>query len=413
MRINKSLFAIFGVCLIILSLYFLLFQKPSFFCPNKATLYLELRNESDKTLELSAFVYVDMDLVKFSNTTITPLTRNFLVGEIEDASGIELYAKNFQPRNLLILKIENITVTPRLSLNLSGVELNIRSITFNESDIGYKAVFSIYNSYGLSIGSRYFFTVRLNQYNQWPRYEDRTNLTGYLNALLIVTFLAGVALILLATEKEIMRWFPFASMFLVWITLFLYIFLGSGPEINTMTNLKGPFSAISFLIHGYNKHINDNLVYFTLLSVLFESFIKIRGKSIERDLVKWYSLPLISPGLLGIFEVIKQGEFGFGLSYSIEIMTWALWAYIISRSKELIKSKLQTLMAILSGIPSFVFIGWLVYFLFGYYATDPYYRDLALDHIFIGVVSAVFIVLTIFGKEIWDFSKSKMLTFHK
>jgi len=204
------------------------------------------------------------------------------------------------------------------------------------------------------------------------------------------------SVILLGTKKgKILKYFPFITAVLIWITIFIFTFIGSGFELNT-TNLKIPYSFISFLIHGSNEHINGNLIYFTTVSVLSELFIKIRGKSFKKDWIIWFFCPLVFPSFLAIRNLISYGEFSFGLSSSIESMTWFLWMYIIANFKEVIKNKRHVLMAILSGIPSYVFFGWLIAFLFGYFNSDPYNQNLAVGHAIYGVVTLIIALILYF-----------------
>jgi len=408
MQTKKGLLVLFGVCLIILSTYFIFCNKFGFYHPDKEQLYLDIRNETNETIKLSAFVYVNMGLVKFSNITVTNLEGNFLVRKIEDESGIQLHVEEFEPESVIKLKVQNITVTPQLSLNLSKVRLRLQG-NFNESDIGYEAVFSVYNLYGISIASKHFLTIKLNHAGQYVHYEERTNPEFYLNVLFLISSLIGLANIFLAIEQKsgknrVRNWFPFISVVLVWLTIFVYIFIGSGSEINyfvTDKNLKAIFSIFSFLIHGFNKHINRNLVYFSLNSILLETFIKIRKKHMKRDLFLWYFLPLIFPGLTNVPAFLLCGEFSYGLSFSIEIMTWSLWAYILMHYKELIEKRIYIFMTILSGIPSITFFEWFIGYIMGNYTKNPYYQNLATRHVSFGIMGAIVIcILAYFYKKL-------------
>jgi hypothetical protein len=400
MVLKRLTLVVFGILLIAVPTYFLLTDKSSLFAAHDGCLFLEIRNESNKTMVFSAFVYLDKGRVKFSNTTIVPLGGNFSHAEIVDSSGIELYARELEKKTSLILRVDNITLTPIFSSDLSGLELSIRSTdTFNETDIGYDAVFSARNEYGLSFASRHFFTVRLSEQGRYTRYEDRVAVSIYLNGLLIITVLVGLGIILSQLRQKVKHWFPFVTIIVIWSSIFLYVFVGSGPEINTIVSPKAPFVALSFLIHGDNWHINGNLIYFIIVSLLFETFIKIRNKSVRRDLTTWYALPLVVPVLLAVAQFTGLGGFGYGLSFSIEIMTWALWAYIISKSAEVLTRKIYILCAILSGIPSYGFFNWLFSFFLGS-TDDPYTWGLAMGHVILGIVSALVIMGVIFGKDI-------------
>jgi hypothetical protein len=400
MHLKRLTLVAFGILLVAVPTYFLLADKSSLFTTHNGCLFLEIRNESDKTMIFSAFVYLDKGRVKFSNTTIVPLSGNFSYAEIVDSSGIELYSRELQAKTSLILRVDNITLTPIFSSDLSGLELSIHSTgTFNENDIGYDAVFSARSEYNLSFASRHFFTVRLSEQSRYARYEDRVAVSTYLNELLIITVLIGVGIILSQLRQKVEYWFPFVTAIVIWSSIFLYVFVGSGPEINTIVSPKAPFVVLSFLIHGDNWHLNGNLIYFIIVSLLFEIFIKIRNKSVRRDLVIWYALPLTVPVLLSVLQFVGRGGFGYGLSFSIEIMTWALWAYIISKSTEVLTRKIHILCAILSGIPSYGFFNWLFSLFLGT-TDDPYTWSLAMGHVLIGIISAFVIMGVVFGKDI-------------
>lgn len=222
------------------------------------------------------------------------------------------------------------------------------------------------------------------------------NLPRYLDSLICITVLLCIASIMIIVRRELV-YFPFLSVFLIWLTLFLYVFAGSGYEVNTSgLSWLLPFS---IFIHGYNGHINGNLIYFAILSVLFETFVKIKGKNIKKDLATWYLIALFSPTLLSISTFLKQANFGFGLSFSIEIGTWTLWAYIIHEYHEVVKNRICVLMAILSGVPSVVFLEWFVQYFLGY-TKDPYNNSLAIWHIAVGIASGIVVLVIVFGRKI-------------
>jgi hypothetical protein len=266
----------------------------------------------------------------------------------------------------------------------------------NESDFSYNSAVSLLNDQGISILSRYYHTVRLNQGTNYLRYEDRATSPIYLNVLIAVmtTFFIGVGAIMVWHKARLL---PIISVFILLVTLALYVFLGSGFEINGR-NWWWLFP-LSVFVHGSDWHIIGNLVYFMILSVLFELFLKMKAQWLRRDMTIWYFLPLFIPIIVYIPNLFGNQQFGFGLSYSIEIMTWTLWAYIISHYHELIKNRICLLMAILSGIPSFTFLGWVVSFSFGF-SSDPYDSSLAVGHIVVGILSGIVVLLIVFGHDI-------------
>jgi hypothetical protein len=120
---------------------------------------------------------------------------------------------------------------------------------------------------------------------------------------------------------------------------------------------------------------------------------------LRRDMAFWYFLPLFIPIIVSIPSLLGNQQFSFGLSFSIEIMTWTLWAYIIRHYHELIKNRICIFMAILSGIPSYTFLGWVVSYSFGF-SSDPYGSSLAVCHIVVGILSGIVVMLIVFGHDI-------------
>jgi hypothetical protein len=392
MRFKEGLRLIAGICLITSFLLILLSDKTIFFKPCTASLYLSISNESNETLELATFVYADSGLFNFSNSIITPLTGDLYVGKTSDGSGFQLYKREFQSKESITVIVKNITVSSHFSSNLSGVRPRFLNSTFSLADISYDMVISIYNRYGISIASGHFFVMcyKRGQIEYPP--EFRGNLESYLKFLCATAIFTGFVVLLSIKKEVILSYFPFISVFLIWFSLLIFIFIGSGYELN-VSYFKVPFSVIAFLIHGDNQHINGNLVYFTIVSFLSELFIKMRGKTMK-NLFVWFLCPLfVFPEVSQVVQLLKTGKFGFGLSFSIESMTWSLWAYIIANFKEVIKNKLHVFMVLLSGIPLQCFFDWLLYFLLGYYKDNPYYENLAIGHILYGVVTLIIILI--------------------
>ena len=388
---RRLLTLLVAILFALLLTYLLLISNSSFFDFESATLYLSLRNEADKPLNVSLFLYLNGEFIDFSNAECS--CGNFSAKKIADGSGIELSSRNLYPGDYIVLWVDNIEPTPLLPQNLTGIQLELSFNYVNESDFGYSSTFSVLNKCGMSVASRHYFTIRKSQSYTYVTYYDRVNLQSYLISLIITTTALSVACFTLAVRPET-RWFPFLSIFLVWITLCLYIFVGSGFEIYAKSHAQW-LLPVSVFFHGYNWHISGNLVYFTILSVLFETFVKIRAKGFKEDIALWYLLPLICPFICSIIRYV----WGFGLSYSIEVLTWTLWAYIICNYREVVKNRISVLMAIVAGIPSTVFLSWLIRYLLGY-ASDPWDNALAVGHIEFGIVSGIVVLLVVFRQKI-------------
>jgi len=377
--------------------YFLMLDKSQFFQFGSASLSFELRNDSNRYLDVSFFLYGGIGRLQFNGTRASNLHGNFSVWEISDGSGIEVDCSSLAPSDHLSFIIEDIKTTPMLQ-NIRDTDLRVSFPQGDESDFSYNSAVSLQNDQGVSIVSRYYETVGLNQSTHYLRYEDRVTSPIYLNVLIAVmaTFFVGMVA-MKAWQRA--RWFPIISIFILLITLSLYVFLGSGSEINGKHWWW--LFPLSIFIHGYDWHIVGNLFYFMILSILFELFLRIRAQWMKRDMAIWYFLPLFFPFVFSISNLIVNEQFGFGLSFSIEIMTFALWLYIIKQHDELMKNRICLLMAILSGIPAYTFLGWVVSFSFGF-SNDPYESSLAIWHIIVGVLSGMGVPLFVFRHDIWQ-----------
>ena len=388
-----------ALCLIIsialIGTYFLMLDKSQLYQFSSASLSFELHNEANKSLNVSFFLYVGTGSLKFNGTKTDKLYGNFSIWEISDGSGIEVACYDLVPSDHFSFLVGEIKITPLLQ-SIRDTDLRVSFTQGNESDFSYSSAVSLLNDQGISILSRYYFTVRLSQGTNYLTYEDRVTSPIYLNVLItvMIIFFIGVGAIM-AWQRA--RLFPIISVFILLVTLSLYVFLGSGFEIDG--RYWWWLFPLSVFIHGYDWHIIGNLVYFMILSVPFESFLKMKSQWLRRDIAIWYFLPLFIPIIVSIPSLLLSQQFGFGLSFSIEIMTWTLWAYIIRHYHELIKNRICILMTILSGIPSYIFLGWVVSYSFGF-SSDPYDSSLAVCHIVVGILSGIVVTLIVFGHDI-------------
>lgn len=372
------------VSIALIATYSVILDKSQFTSQSYASLNFSLTNGSNKFLNVSFYLYVYY--LNFNGTITTPVHGNFTVWTISDGSGIEVDCNDLTPSGSLSLKINRLKILP----SLPSVEDALLRVSFsgaNASDFSYNGLVSFLNNQGISVASQYTQTS-----GRYLITQEKTT-TLYLNMLiaaLAIFFIGTIAMIFWQRAK----WFPFITSSILVLTLFLYVFIGSAPEIEAK-NWTLPLLSLFVFIHGFDWHIFGNLAYFLPLSVLFESFLRMKGQWMKRDMLLWYFVPLYLPSTALL--VTPWG--GFGLSLAIEVMTWTLWAYIISNYKELIISKFRMFLAILAGIPSFVFLGWVVNYSFGSYGS-PYDVSEALLHIVFGVVSCVIVLLLASRREI-------------
>jgi hypothetical protein len=329
--------------------------------------------------------------VNFSSAESHILHGDFSAWKIEGGTEFEIVSHGLLPADYLVIKIEDITLTPLLPRDLSGLELTLTFNSANKSDFGYSSTFSVLNRYGISVASRHYFTVRLNEYDTSPRYEDRVGIPSFLTSLVVVAAILCMASLALVFRSEA-RWFPFISTFLIWIALFVYVFLGSWHDVEAKNwSWLGP---LSVFFHGDNNHISYNLFYFAVLSVAFESFAKLKEDDTQKDTIVYYAFLLFSPVLWAL--ATRQGA--YGLSYSIEAGTWALWAYIVANHC-LIKNRLTTLVVIVSGVPIYTLLGWVLrYALGGTY--DPWDMMLSVGHIEFGIASGACVGVVFVGRKV-------------
>jgi len=393
-----------AVCLLIaialVGTYFIIVDKSQFLQYSSASLNFSLQNQTDQPLDFSFFLHIASGgKLDFNNTETSYLHGNFTVWKISDGSGVEVDCNSLAPSDYLSFVTQQIKVTP-LFQGIEDTEMSLSFSSGNLSDFDYNGVISLFNNQGISVGSRYYFNIRLNQYGGELRHYDRS-FSPYLNALIAVTTTLFIGIVAMITWHRA-KWFPIITVSILLVILFLYVFVGSGYEIFAKARNWGWLSIpFSVLLHGYDWHIFGNLVYFTVLSVLLESFLIMRGQPRRKDIGWWYFLPLFSP----IFFIpIWQG---FGLSLSIEAMTWTLWAYIIRNHDELITNKTRTFLAVLAGIPSSIFLGWVVSYSFGF-DSNLYDGSEAFGHIFFGVASCVVVSIVAFRSEIRQKLKGAM-----
>jgi len=370
--------ALIGTCFVIL-------DKSQFFRYGSASLIFTFQNQTNRTLDFSFFLYIGYAGFNFSGSETSNLHGNFSVSKIPDGSGIEVDCSDLAPSGFLSFTTQQVKVTPLLR-GLDNTKMDLTFRFGNLSDFGYDGVISLLNNQGVSVASRHYFTVRLSQNGGELRHDDRTS-SRYLNALIAVVTALFIGMVAMIVWHRA-RWFPIITVSIVFVTLFLYVFVGSGYEIYE-GNWSQLFIPLSAFIHGFDWHIFGNLVDFTILSVLFESFLRMKDQWMKKGMFWWYFIPLLLPTAL----VVTPWS-GFGLSLSIEIMTWALWAYIISNYTELVTNKIRTFLAVLAGIPSYLFLGWVVSYSFRSY-NNPYDNLEALLHIVFGILSCVGVLLVV------------------
>lgn len=213
-----------------------------------------------------------------------------------------------------------------------------------------------------------------------------TSVYVFLSFLAIGLIIQGVILHYSGLLKA--RKYPFITISIVAVSSSMYAFVGTGWEVNRIQDLTAfKYSLLSFAFHGSFYHITGNLPYFVLTSLLLEQIADVKA---NRNKLGWYLLPFIVGWAISL-RVTEGINFGFGLSYAVELLAFALWAYLIENWKFLSNQKLMAILVLLAGIPMSVFFAW-VYQLtlvvpFGF--TTDFDLAKALGHVTVGLIGMI------------------------
>ena len=291
-------------------------------------------------------------------------------------AGVRFILHNFTSGSTIQIKLYNIHINR--SFSLSEVYVSVRFFDLvtskNIQEIEYKATFSV--MYKTIFGTT-FSAASLHKETTYPHTFYRKEVTPlFTNALIAGLAILFVWEIIALIKPRSFRYFPFFSLMLILVTIYLYVFVGSSYEVRNEWELI-PFLSVFF--HGFDNHIKYNLLYFSIVSFLFETWLDLKN---DKNLLFLYLLFLFIPGCCG-----------FGLSGSIETLTFLLWGYIIRNYRYLIKSGRDVIFCILSGISAKGFVEWAFDYLLEFSSYDPYYTDLALRHIFCGIFSGIIVLL--------------------
>jgi len=371
--------------------------------PVDASLFVKITNEGNQTrnsLTLNIFVESEPSM-DFTNVSIEYLGgEDFTVRDIKNGSGIQVSIERFRPGESIEFQVNNIIVN-------STIDLSSVTLWFSETNLNYDMDLAIYgkvNSLRFSIAN-FYVSRKIQKGTSYFDYKYRKKALDYLKILYIAIILLIVGINLKFIEVKGIRRFPYVTLMVIALVTGVYVFIGSGIEVNLMSwarNYRCFFAPVSFLFHGYDRHISTNLIYFALVSTLIESWLGFKRKS--KEFIFWYLIPLTADSLfVNTPYSMSTGYFGFGLSLAIEAMTWSLWTYIIKNYDKVLKRRVDAFMVLLSGIPSYVFFGWLLEYLLhsvGIVKLSPYQLGLAILHVGYGVLVIAFIILILMVKTI-------------
>ena len=391
-KLRKTLFLL-GASIILLAVFALLSKTLTQNVePQSASLFFQFRNISNQTLDPMVHLWI-VDLknsknMNFSDATTFPISQNtterpFYVTKTADGSGLTLYARNLTEGSCVGFQVDNIGIDSETLSDIHALRIYADPVEpLGSTQMEYELVLSIFGTNPLgyfSLASICSFTQEIREgVVTSPYYLYRAQGSEYTIFFCIGLYLVSLGILFLFVYPEpTKKWFPFATFTLLVITACLYVFAGSGWEkahLHPLADYEALTRGLSVFFHGYDGHITGNLFYFIPLSILMETWMRLR-----RDIgtfIGWYVFPLLLPLFIG----------GFGLSLSIESMTWVLWARIILEERK--KKKVDLLLTIFSGIPSIVFFGWFHQILFSR-STIPYYQSLELLHVAYGLVTLV------------------------
>jgi hypothetical protein len=106
---------------------------------------------------------------------------------------------------------------------------------------------------------------------------------------------------------------------------------------------------------------------------------------------------------------LSAGQFSFGLSISIEAMTWSTWFYLAENWRSVLTGKLSTFGAMAAGYPSAVFFDWLIRYVRYYLLLDGHSLALAAGHVWTGGLWALFLVLSVYRHRLDKISPTRLM----
>jgi len=233
------------------------------------------------------------------------------------------------------------------------------------------------------------------------------------SAFSVMLFFSILGTLLAAFKLPFSRRYPLVTCSVVLLSLFLYVFVGTVFEIKLhplISNGKSIFSLLAIFLHGDYTHLAGNMPPFILLGTLLEYWLGIRVSI--KTFVKTYLLFLLLPLILSVGGYLTYGQYGAGLSLSIEGLSFSIWCYIIQNWKKSVVKRWDILGLLLSGLSMGVFYNWSLFHILFQLTASKYDLDLALGHIMYGIISGVIATLVYFYRTVFkafDLVKKKLL----
>ncbi len=369
--------------------------------PQKAELTINITNRSDEQLSDLLHVYV-IDLenrsrINYSNATVSIVDHEELKVEKIENSGIQILLDELDSNETVHIKMKGILLSLDFPINLKNILVEFEShdgLIFNfDCDIVFLVLAKTYLGF-YSVASIKNWNYRTTGILEPIEYR-RNQVIAFLWIFSGLFSCLFVSIVLFFRYESMRLKLPIVTIIIALCSVSIYSFFGSGYEI--LANMESPLLRMvtyfsSYLLHGYDAHLNGNLIYFVIASLLMESWLDIRKS--KNEFLIWYIFPIIltlTTPFMGLGSSI-------GLSLSIESLTWALWIRIIYYKK--CSTKLDKAMCIFAGLPSWIFFNWTFNQIQGSY--ELFNEVLAFNHIIYGLVTGI-VIFGIFS--IWWFSK--------
>jgi len=323
-----------------------------------------------------------------------------------DGQDVWIRIRSVSPKETTIITFENLTIGKRIGFCSTPKDLGFVYCSIKNCSVVTLAEYDCKTTFGeRSFASTYcessnFKLADGTEENTWVQYFKVFVYPTLYVAFFVSLFLVIFGVVLYIQKLSSLVRYPFFTLGTICISLFTYTFLGTGYELQLLpTNSISPvlFLPISVFAHASYDHIVGNLVYFTIVSFLFESWVKVRSNL--REFILFYVLFFCLSYVPGLLTTILKNGSGFGLSFTVEALSASLSGYIISNRERLLHSKKDVLATLMAGLTISGFWNWLIVFTLLNSVSTTYDVGMAAGHIFFGACS---FLMALFIYELLD-----------
>lgn len=379
-----------GFCILVATTSLFALLVPSFMpVPLGARISIALTNTSNVTAYKVEMHFQVLDLqnrsrIGFFNTTysLIAVPNGTWAGPDADGSGFIVYIPEWRASENVQFLVDSINVTSDFPIDFSSLAFNPISypIPSEPPRLEFEGILAVVGR--TFVGTQSIASFHQFTYNGIPQpLEKRVQTRAYFSMFFAFLYLFALLIPLLIWRPEIWVRFPFATLTLVLLMVFLYVFIGSGREILAMPPCPwNNFKILGFgtFMHVSDDHILGNLAVFIPLSMLMELWLNV--KSDWRKFAIWYILPILASMVVFV---------GIGFSIANEFVAWALWGLVIVDQKT--KTRLDLLLCLFSGVMAYTFFSWLFSYLPYVYspAASTLWGLTAQIHLLTGLIGAV------------------------